>query len=135
LEKDIGIAIVSENEMSDNASDKLKSIRRKIASTNVKLKEKLASYTRNNSVSNYLQDNLVTIRNNRFVFSILYEDITVFGDGSREKFEEKLVMEIKKYLDSYTTNQNGLYLIKFYNYLNTKSLNLYDFDIEILHKG
>jgi hypothetical protein len=75
------------------------------------------------------------VRNNRFVFSISYEDITVFGDGSRSKFEEKLVMEIKKYLDSYTTNQNGLYLIKFYNYLNTKSLNLYDFDIEILHKG
>ena len=70
LEKDIGIAIVSENEMSDNASDKLKSIRRKIASTNVKLKEKLASYTRNNSVSNYLQDNLVTIRNNRFVLPV-----------------------------------------------------------------
>ena len=45
------------------------------------------------------------------------------------------VEEAKKYLDSYTTNQNGLYLIKFYNYLNTKSLNLYDFDVEILHKG
>ncbi len=70
LEKDINIAIVNENEMSDNASDKLKSIRRKIASTNIKLKEKLASYTRNNSVSNYLQDNLVTIRNNRFVLPV-----------------------------------------------------------------
>lgn len=70
LEKDINIAIVSENEMSDNASDKLKSIRRKIAATNVKLKEKLASYTRNNSISNYLQDNLVTIRNNRFVIPV-----------------------------------------------------------------
>ena len=85
------------------------------------------------TITNYRVNKYV--RNNRFVFSILYEDITVFGDGSREKFEEKLVMEIKKYLDSYTTNQNGLYLIKFYNYLNTKSLNLYDFDIEILHKG
>ena len=70
LEKDIGIAIVSENEMSDNASDKLKSIRRKIAATNVKLKEKLASYTRNNSISTYLQDNLVTIRNNRYVIPV-----------------------------------------------------------------
>lgn len=74
-------------------------------------------------------------RNNRFVFSILYEDITVFGNGNREKFEEKLILEIKKYLDSYTTNQNGLYLIKFYNYLNTDSINLFDYEIEILHKG
>ena len=74
-------------------------------------------------------------RNGKFVFSILYEDITVFGDGSREKFEKKLVEKIKKYLNSYATNQNGLYLIKFYNYLNTESLNVYDFEVEILHKG
>ena len=74
-------------------------------------------------------------RNKKFVFSISYEDITVFGDGTREKFEEKLLIEIKKYLDSYTSNQNGLYLIEFYNYLNTESLNVFDYDIEILHKG
>ncbi len=70
LEKDINLAIVSENEMSDNASDKLKAIRRKIAQTNAKLKEKLSSYTRNSEVSQYLQDNLVTIRNNRFVLPV-----------------------------------------------------------------
>ena len=70
LERDIGISIIGENEISDNASDKLKSIRRKIVQTNVKLKEKLASYTRNNDVSTYLQDNLVTIRNNRFVLPV-----------------------------------------------------------------
>ena len=74
-------------------------------------------------------------RNNKFVFSVSYEDIIVFGEGTREKFEEKLTMEIKKYLDAYTLNQNGLYLIKFYNYLNTDSLNIYDYEIEILHKG
>ena len=74
-------------------------------------------------------------RNNKFVFSVSYEDITVFGSGSREKFEEKLGLEIKKYLDSYTLNQNGLYLIKFYNYLNTDTLDVYNFDVEILHKG
>ena len=74
-------------------------------------------------------------RNDVFVFSISYENITVFGDGSKEKFENKLKLEIKKYLDAYTLNQNGLYLIKFYNYLNTDTLDVYNFDIEILHKG
>ena len=74
-------------------------------------------------------------RNNRFVFSILYEDITVFGNGNREEFEEKLLKEIKKYLDSYTSKQNGLYLIEMYNYLNTKSLDVYNYEVEILHKG
>ena len=74
-------------------------------------------------------------RNNRFVFSILYEDITIFGDGDREEFEQKLLEKIKKYLDSYTSIQNGLYLIEMYNYLNTKSLDVYNYEVEILHKG
>lgn len=74
-------------------------------------------------------------KNNKFVFSIIYEDVTVFGTGTKEEFEEKLLKEIKKYLDSYASNQNGLYLIEFYNYLNTKSLDVLNFDVEILHKG
>ena len=75
------------------------------------------------------------IRNNRFVFSISYEEVTIFGEGSIEKFENKLLMEIKKYLDSYITNQDGLYLIEFYNYLNTKNIDVYNYDIEILFQG
>ena len=74
-------------------------------------------------------------KNNRFVFSILYEDITVFGNGNEKEFEEKIVIKIKKYLDSYTSNQNGLYLIEMYNYLNTKSLDVHNYEVEILHKG
>lgn len=74
-------------------------------------------------------------RNNKFVFSIFYEEITIFGGASREKFEEKIISKIKKYLDSYISNQNGLYMIEFYNYLNTDSLNVYNYDIEIIYKG
>ena len=74
-------------------------------------------------------------RNNRFVFSILYEEIIVFGNGNREEFEQKLLDKIKKYLDAYTSNQNGLYLIRMYNYLNTESLDIYSYEVEILHKG
>ncbi len=70
LEKDINIAIISENEISDNASVKLRDLRRKITSMNIKLKDKLASYTRTNDLSGYLQDNIVTIRNNRFVLPV-----------------------------------------------------------------
>ena len=74
-------------------------------------------------------------RTDKFVFSLSYEEITIFGNGSKEKFEEKIVEEIKKYLDSYITNQDGLYLIEFYNYLNTKSLDIYNYEVEILYKG
>ncbi len=73
LEQDITNSIISNNEMSDNASPQLKSIRRKILNLNTKLKERLSQYTKNNSVSDYLQDNLYTVRNNRFVIPVKSE--------------------------------------------------------------
>jgi len=73
LEKEITDCIISETEMSDNASYALKSIRRTIANVNIKLKDKLNSYTKNNSASDYLQDNLYTVRNNRFVLPVKSE--------------------------------------------------------------
>ena len=73
LQKDIEDSIIGENEMSDNASFKLKSIRRSIANINSRLKDKLTSYTKNNAASEYLQDNLYTVRNNRFVLPVKSE--------------------------------------------------------------
>lgn len=73
LEKDILNSIISDNEMSDNASSQLKSIRRKILNLNTRLKERLNQYTKNNTVSDYLQDNLYTVRNNRFVIPVKSE--------------------------------------------------------------
>lgn len=73
LEKDIFDCILSENEMSDNASDKLYYARRRIRELNARLKEKLMSYTRNNESSKYLRDNLVTIREGRYVLPVKAE--------------------------------------------------------------
>lgn len=73
LEKNIFDCILSESEMSDSASDKLYGLRRKILNLNLKLKEKLLSYTRNNNSSKYLQDNLVTIREGRYVLPVKSE--------------------------------------------------------------
>jgi len=73
LEKSINDSILSENEMRDDASEKLKSIRRKIANEKFKLKEKVSSYFRSSESSKYLQDNLVTIRNGRFVLPVKNE--------------------------------------------------------------
>ncbi len=73
LEKSIFDCIISETEMSDTASDKLYGLRRKILALNSKLKEKLMSYTRNNNSSKYLQDNLVTIREGRYVLPVKAE--------------------------------------------------------------
>ncbi len=73
LEKAVGDSIAGENEMKDEASDKLKSIRRKMKQADARLKEKLNSYTRSGSISKYLQDNLVTVRNGRFVLPVKSE--------------------------------------------------------------
>ncbi len=73
LEKAIGDAIMGENEMRDEASDKLYSIRKKIKQADAKLKERLHGYTRTSNISKYLQDNLVTVRNGRFVLPVKSE--------------------------------------------------------------
>ncbi len=73
LENNITDVILSDTEISDKASDKLYGLRRKIATLNVKLKEKLLSYTKNNNSSKYLQDNLVTIREGRYVLPVKSE--------------------------------------------------------------
>ena len=73
IENMIGDAIASENEIKDDASSTLRDIRRKIYSANARLKEKLASYTRTSGISQYLQDNIVTVRMGRFVLPVKSE--------------------------------------------------------------
>ncbi|MDR0426598.1 MAG: Smr/MutS family protein [Clostridiales bacterium] len=73
LEDRIGEAIVSENEMSDNAGAALKEIRRRIAAVSQRLKDRLSAYTKSNEWSSCLQDNIVTIRNGRYVLPVKSE--------------------------------------------------------------
>lgn len=73
LERDITSAILSDTEMSDNASDKLFGLRRRLLNLNAKLKERLLSYTRKNASSKYLQDNIVTVREGRYVLPVKSE--------------------------------------------------------------
>ncbi len=73
LEDDIDRCILSEIDISDNASSTLKDIRRKIADKKSALKEKLSSYFRKSEFSKYMQDNIVTVRNDRFVLPVKSE--------------------------------------------------------------
>ena len=67
----------------------------------------------------------------RFTILAKYSDVYIFGDGSKSDLNEKISLEIKKYLDDYISKQEGLYLIKEYNYLNKKALNVLLYDIRI----
>lgn len=73
FEDELERSILSENELSDNASEALKTLRRKIAEKKNALKEKLSSYFRKSEYSKYMQDNLVTVRGDRFVIPVKSE--------------------------------------------------------------
>ncbi len=73
LEDKIGGAIISEDEISDNASAELAAIRRKIRLTSSKARDILDKMIRSSVVQKYLQESIVTMRNGRFVVPVKAE--------------------------------------------------------------
>ncbi len=78
LEQDIGNAIISEDEMSDNASTELKHIRREMRNKQDQIKSKLQKMTTSGSAKTHLQDAIVTMRNGRYVIPVKREYINLF---------------------------------------------------------
>ncbi len=73
LMREISSAIISEEEISDNASAELSAIRRKIRQTELKAREKLEGIVRSASYQKFLQDNIITSRDGRFVVPVKSE--------------------------------------------------------------
>lgn len=73
LEDRIYNAILSEEEMSDNASPQLASIRRKIRSASSRVREQLDKMIHSSVYQKYLQDPIVTLRGGRFVVPVKAE--------------------------------------------------------------
>ncbi len=72
LEDRIGSAIVSEDTIADSASPELGNIRRKIRQTTAKIRDVLQKYT-GGAYAQYLQENIVTMRNGRYVVPVRAE--------------------------------------------------------------
>lgn len=72
LEEKITRAILSEDMIADEASPELAEIRRKIRATNNKIKDVLQSYVGGARLK-YLQENIVTMRNGRYVVPVKAE--------------------------------------------------------------
>lgn len=72
LERDIGDKILSEEEVSDFASDALYNIRVSIRRLNERIRGKLSEYLGGNSAK-YLQEGIVTMRDNRYVLPVRAE--------------------------------------------------------------
>ncbi|MBE6702954.1 MAG: endonuclease MutS2 [Ruminococcaceae bacterium] len=73
LEDRIYRAIVAEDVIADEASPALGEIRRKIRQTNNKIKETLQHYITSSTYSKALQENIVTMRNGRYVVPVRVE--------------------------------------------------------------
>lgn len=72
LENEIRNKIISEDTMSDNASEKLALLRKNIKRLNEQIREKLLSYIRGGN-NKYLQENIVTVRGDRYVLPVKSE--------------------------------------------------------------
>lgn len=73
LEEKISRSIISEELIADEASETLANIRRQIRITNNKIKETLQKYVQGGTHAKYLQENIVTTRNGRYVIPVKAE--------------------------------------------------------------
>lgn len=71
LEDEIKTKILSEDTMSDNASEKLAALRKNLKKLNEQIREKLQSYVRGSN--KFLQDNVITMRGDRYVVPVKSE--------------------------------------------------------------
>lgn len=79
LEDAIKACIDDQAEVMDNASSELAAIRRELRTGEVRIREKLEQMIRSNSVAKMLQEQLITIRNDRFVIPVKQEYRSHFG--------------------------------------------------------
>ncbi|MGO1041752.1 endonuclease MutS2 [Clostridioides difficile] len=73
IEDQIYNAIISEVEISDNASSTLRDIRRRIAQKNQSIRSKLNSIISSTTYQKYLQDAIISLRGDRFVVPVKSE--------------------------------------------------------------
>ena len=73
LSKEIRRCIISNEEISDDASSGLKQIRRSIRNTNEKIHNQMTSMLNNSTLRTYLQDSIITMRNDRYCIPVKAE--------------------------------------------------------------
>ena len=76
IRREISRCILSEDEISDDASSELKRIRRAMKTTNDKIREQLSVTV--NSSGDMLRDNIVTMRNGRYCLPVIQEYKSAF---------------------------------------------------------
>ncbi|MFZ5754288.1 MAG: endonuclease MutS2 [Bacillota bacterium] len=73
IEEQIKKVITPEGEVNDNASEELARVRRQLRSLQGRVREKLDGLVRSSEMQKYLQDPIITIRNDRYVIPVKQE--------------------------------------------------------------
>ena len=79
IEDEIARCILSEEEMSDNASPALSRIRRQMRITNERVRDKLNSIVKSTTYQKYLQEPIITMRNGRYAIPVKAEHRAQIG--------------------------------------------------------
>ena len=79
IENEIGRCILTEDEISDNASPELSRIRRQMRITAERVKEKLNNIIKSPTYQKYLQEPIVTVRNGRYAIPVKAEHRAQIG--------------------------------------------------------
>lgn len=145
LEEEITSKIISEDTISDNASKELYHIRKEIRNLNAKIRERLNSYV-HGGLNKYLQDAVVTIRNDRYVIPVKSEYRSFVkgfihdqsASGSTVFIEPEQVMELNNDLKrAILSEQNEIIRILselsekvacFSDYIRSNAINLCEID-------
>ena len=73
LEQKLDTSIIDENELADEASHELASIRRKITACGQRIRDTLEKMVKSSSIGKYLQESIVTVRDGRYVLPVKSE--------------------------------------------------------------
>lgn len=73
LENELERCFLNEEDVADDATPELLTIRKKIKKATLDIKEKLNSIVKSSTTSKYLQDTIVTVRNDRYVLPVKQE--------------------------------------------------------------
>lgn len=115
LEESIESAIISDTEMHDRASEELRSIRIRIRKTGEQIKSKLYTYITSPTYAKYLQDNIVTVRGDRYVIPVKAEWRSAIpglvhdqsGSGQTFYIEPMAVVELNNTLKTYILEEQA----------------------------
>ena len=115
LEESIESAIVSDTEMHDRASEELRAIRIRIRKAGEQIKSKLYTYITSPAYAKYLQDNIVTVRGDRYVIPVKAEWRSAIpglvhdqsGSGQTLYIEPMAVVELNNTLKTYLLEEQA----------------------------